>query len=78
MAWIECYFFIKTNLELDAPISKKEKEIVFTRCSKAWIECYFFIKASFNLFVTSKTNSPIHEFKVLQNVFKIKKGLKCF
>ena len=38
---------------------------------------------SFNLFVTSKknvtTNSPIHEFKVLQNAFKIKKqGLKCF
>ena len=35
-----------------------------------------------NLFVTSKnefSNSPIHEFKVLQNVFKIKKqGLKCF
>ena len=33
-----------------------------------------------NLFVTSKKpNSPIHEFKVLQNVFKIKKqGLKCF
>ena len=35
-----------------------------------------------NLFVTSKnetTNSPIHEFKVLQNVFKMKKqGLKCF
>ena len=29
-----------------------------------------------NLFVTSKnefSNSPIHEFKVLQNVFKIKK-----
>ena len=35
-----------------------------------------------NLFVTSKkelSNSPIHEFEVLQNVFKIKKqGLKCF
>ena len=35
-----------------------------------------------NLFVTSKnetTNSPIHEFKVLQNVFKMKnQGLKCF
>ena len=33
-----------------------------------------------NLFVTSKyetTNSPIHEFKALQNVFKMKKqGLK--
>ena len=30
-----------------------------------------------NLFVTSKnefSNSPIHEFKVLQNVFKIKKN----
>ena len=27
---------------------------------------------SFNLFVTAKTNSPIHKFKVLQNVFKIK------
>ena len=26
-----------------------------------------------------KTNSPIHEFKVLQNIFKMKKqGLKCF
>ena len=36
----------------------------------------------FNLFVTSKNeffNSPILEFKVLQNVFKIKKqGLNCF
>ena len=32
-----------------------------------------------NLFVTLKTNFPIHEFKVLQNVFKIKnQGLKCF
>ena len=35
-----------------------------------------------NLFVTSKndfSNSPIHEFKVLQNVFKIKKTrLKMF
>ena len=35
----------------------------------------------FNLFVTSKnefSNSPIHEFKVLQNVLEIKKqGLKC-
>ena len=37
---------------------------------------------STNLFVTSKnefSNSPIHEFKVLQNVFKIKKTrLKMF
>ena len=40
---------------------------------------------SINLFVTSKkrnhefSNSPIHEFKVLQNVSKMKKqGLKCF
>ena len=36
----------------------------------------------YNLFVTSKnetTNSPIHQFEVLQNVFKMKKrGLKCF
>ena len=36
----------------------------------------------FNLFVTSInefSNSAIHEFKVLQNVFKIKKqSLKCF
>ena len=35
-----------------------------------------------NLFVTSKietTNSPINEFKVLPNVFKMKmQGLKCF
>ena len=35
-----------------------------------------------NLFVTSKnefSNSPIYEFKVLQNVFKVKKqGLKFF
>ena len=34
----------------------------------------------FNLFVAPKneaTNSPIHEFIVLQNVFK-KEGLKCF
>ena len=23
-------------------------------------------------------NSPIHEFKVLKNVYKIKQGLKCF
>ena len=42
VAWIECYFFIKTNLQLDAP----KKDIVFTKCSKAWKECYFFIKAS--------------------------------
>ena len=37
--------------------------------------------SSSNLLVTSKneTNSPIHEFKVLQNVFKIKKTrLKMF
>ena len=37
---------------------------------------------SYNLFVTSKIkflNSPIHEFKVLQNVFKMKKArLKMF
>ena len=37
---------------------------------------------NFNLFVTSKnetTNSPIHELKVLQNVFRMKtQGLKCF
>ena len=47
----------------------------------------FFTNISHNLFVTSKnktTNSQIHEFKVLQNVFyfiffKMKrKGLKCF
>ena len=40
-----------------------------------------FLTYSNNLFVKSKnefSNSPIHEFKVLQNVFKIKKqGLKC-
>ena len=39
-------------------------------------------KYIFNLFVISKnefTNSPIHESKVLQNVFRMKKqGLKCF
>ena len=49
--------------------------------------CYLFAnknmnKHTNNLFVTSKTettNSPIHEFKVLQKVFKMKKqGLKCF
>ena len=44
-------------------------------------------KFTSNLFVTSKlwnhefSNSPIHEFKVLQNVFKVfkmkKQGLKC-
>ena len=28
---------------------------------------------SYNLFVTSEKNSPIHGVKVLQNVFKIKK-----
>ena len=42
----------------------------------------FLVLQTFNLFVTSKnetTNSPIHKFKVLQNVFKMKKqGLKCF
>ena len=42
----------------------------------------FLFLLPFNLFVTSKnesTNSPIHEFKVLQNFFKIKKqGSKCF
>ena len=35
---------------------------------------------NYNLFVTSKnefSNSPIHKFKVLQNVFKIKR-LKMF
>ena len=39
-------------------------------------------KEFYDLFVTSKneaTNSPIHQFKVLQNVFKMKKqGLKRF
>ena len=38
-------------------------------------------KVCFNLFVIKENetaNSPIHEFKVLQNVFKMKKqGLKC-
>ena len=37
---------------------------------------------SCNMYVTSKnesSNSPIHEFKVLQNVFKInKQDLECF
>ena len=37
---------------------------------------------SYNLFVTSKnetTNSPIYDFKVLANVFKMKKpGLNVF
>ena len=40
------------------------------------------VRMTFNLFLTSKnetTNSPIHEFKVLQNVFKMKKqDLKGF
>ena len=42
----------------------------------------FLVLQTFNLFVTSKnetTNYPIHEFKVLQNGFKMKmQGLKCF
>ena len=42
----------------------------------------YYWKKPYNLFVTSKnetTNFPIHEFKVLQNVFKIKnQDLKCF
>ena len=42
----------------------------------------YYWKKPFNLFVTSEnetTNSPIHQFKVLQNVSKMKKqDLKCF
>ena len=41
-----------------------------------------YLRTIINLFVTSKnetTNSPSQEFKVLQNVVKMKKqGLECF
>ena len=52
-------------------ISVKSGLLIFQQIS--WVHL-------FNLFVTSKneaTNSPMHEFKVLQNVFK-NEGLKCF
>ena len=49
---------------------------------RSYLSRYFENLQICNLFVTSKnkfSNSPIHDFKVLQNVFKIKKqGLKCF
>jgi hypothetical protein len=58
-------------------VQKKREEISEEREKK--------IRACFmknNLFVTSKNefaNPPIYKFKVLQNVFKVKKpGLKCF
>ena len=54
------------------------EKAVSRHTSKGKYFCYFMI----NPFVTSKnefSNSPIHEFKLLQNVFEIKKqGWKCF
>jgi hypothetical protein len=54
--------------------------LIFTNQKK--VRTQFRMHSIINLFVTSKikfSNSPLHEFKVLQNVSKIKKEvLKCF
>ena len=79
----EFYMSVEWDI-LEVPAIRNVK--YYTCCDEPYLDITFNVTMRFvhitNLFVTSKnefSNSPIHEFKVLQNVYKIKKqGLKCF
>ena len=69
------YMTMNSN-QLFFPFGNLSGKILFPKYSRLLLLCstlHRFITCSWH----KKTNSPIHEFKVLQNVFKIKKqGLK--